>query len=167
MLKLMEKTEVCEITVEQSRTAIESGECCQALSCAQSESWLSGHIGRTSVHEALRVLEVMGMLEMRAGQGTYDRPSSSHSQPVELLQSILQEDVHIVELLEPQIACMAAQSATEEDIASMAAVLERMETSLAAGGTGWKRTSSSIWLCPGRLATTLRSLDPPAALAAG
>jgi GntR family transcriptional repressor for pyruvate dehydrogenase complex len=55
---------------------------------------------------------------------------------------MLQEDVHVVELLEiremlePQIACMAARSATEGDIAYLEEIVQRMEQSLAAGRSG-------------------------------
>jgi GntR family transcriptional repressor for pyruvate dehydrogenase complex len=55
---------------------------------------------------------------------------------------MLQEDNHVVELLEvreffePQIALIAAQSATEDDIKHMESIVERMEAVVADGGTG-------------------------------
>jgi GntR family transcriptional repressor for pyruvate dehydrogenase complex len=143
MLKPIEKTKVYEAAVEQIRAAIESGEWPPGSQLpAERELAEQLNIGRTSVREALRVLEVMGLVEIRPGQGTYVTVNPNHSQPIELLQSMLQEDVHVVELLEirellePQIACMAAQSATAEDIEALSAILERMTDSLAAGESG-------------------------------
>jgi GntR family transcriptional repressor for pyruvate dehydrogenase complex len=143
MLTPIERTKVYQAAVEQIRDGIENGDWMPGAQLP-SERELAEHlsIGRTSVREALRVLEVMGLVEIRPGQGTFVRFNSNHAQPIQLLQSMLQEDAHVVELLEirellePQIASMAAQSATAEEIAAMQAILERMRTSLAEGKTG-------------------------------
>lgn len=142
VLTPIEKTKVYKAAMDQIRSAIESGHWPPGTRLpAERELAEQLDIGRSSVREALRALEVMGMVEIRPGQGAYVRANSNHSQPIELLQSMLQEDIHVVEmlemreLLEPQIACLAAQSATEQDIASMAGILERMESSLAIGET--------------------------------
>lgn len=142
-LKPIEKTKVYEAAVAQITTAIESGLWAPGAQLpAERELADQLGIGRTSVREALRVLEVMGLVEIRPGQGTFVCVNSNHAQPIELLQSMLQEDAHVVELLEirellePQIACMAAQSATTEDIEALSDILERMTGSLAAGETG-------------------------------
>jgi GntR family transcriptional repressor for pyruvate dehydrogenase complex len=143
MLTPIAKTKVYQAAVEQIAQGIEN------------RDWLPGtqlpserelaellNIGRTSVREALRVLEVMDLVEIRPGQGTFVKDRTNHSQPIQLLQSMLQEDVHVVELLEireilePQIACMVAQSATEEDISSLEEIVDRMERSLASGESG-------------------------------
>jgi len=143
MLTPIERTKVYQAAVEQIRDGIENGDWMPGAQLP-SERELAEHlsIGRTSVREALRVLEVMGLVEIRPGQGTFVRVNSNHSQPIQLLQSMLQEDAHVVELLEirellePQIACMAAQSATDEDVAYLSEILKRMERSLAAGQSG-------------------------------
>jgi GntR family transcriptional repressor for pyruvate dehydrogenase complex len=143
MLRPIQKTKVYEAIVEQIREHIEGGiwpEGTQLPSERELAEQLN--IGRPSVREALRVLEVMGLVEIRQGQGTFVAARSNQSRPMRLLESMLQEDSHVVELLEvreffePQIAYLAAQSATEDDIRSMEDILQRMETVIATGETG-------------------------------
>jgi GntR family transcriptional repressor for pyruvate dehydrogenase complex len=143
MLRPIQKTKVYEAIVEQIKANIEGGlwpEGTQLPSERELADQLN--IGRPSVREALRVLEVMGLIEIRQGQGTFVTAQSNQSRPMRLLESMLQEDNHVVELLEvreffePQIASLAAQSATPEDIRSMEGVLARMEHAVAQGGSG-------------------------------
>jgi GntR family transcriptional repressor for pyruvate dehydrogenase complex len=143
LLTPIEKTKVYKAATDQIKMAIESGHWPPGTRLpAERDLAEQLDIGRSSVREALRVLEVMGMVKIRPGQGTYVRANQNQAQPIELLQSMLQEDIHVVEmlelreLLEPQIASMAAHSATKEDIESMAEILERLEGNLAEGGTG-------------------------------
>jgi len=143
MLKPIEKTKVYEAAVEQIRVQIEGGEWPTGTQLP-SERELAERlgIGRPSVREALRVLEVMGLIEIRPGQGSFVTERSPESQQMQLLQSMLQEDEYVVELLEvrellePQIASLAAQSATVDDIRCMEEILGRMEESFSEGGTG-------------------------------
>ena len=143
MLKPIEKTRVYEAAVDQIKNQIEGGEWAAGTQLP-SERELAEQlgIGRPSVREALRVLEVMGLIEIRPGQGSFVSERSSEAQQMQLLQSMLQEDEHVVELLEvrellePQIASLAAQSATEDDIECMEEILEQMERNLNDGGTG-------------------------------
>lgn len=143
MLTPIQKTKVYEAIVEQIRANIESGVWPEGTQLpSERELAEQLNIGRPSVREALRVLEVMGLIEIRPGQGTFVTERSAQSQQIQLLESMLQEDNHVVELLEvreffePQIALIAAQSATEDDIKHMEDILERMETVVADGGTG-------------------------------
>lgn len=143
MLKPIEKTKVYAAAVEQIKAAIENGEWPRGTQLpAERELAEQLGIGRTSVREALRVLEVMGLVVIHPGLGTYVAGNSSHARPIELLQSMLQEDAHVVELLEireilePEIAYMAGQSAAAEDIECLAQILDRMERSLAVGLPG-------------------------------
>jgi len=143
MLKPIEKTKVYEAAVEQIKAQIEGGDW-PAGTQLPSERELAEQlmIGRPSVREALRVLEVMGLIEIRPGQGSFVIERSPEAQQMELLQSMLQEDGYVVELLEvrellePDIASLAAQSATEDDIRFMEETLERMESKFRQGETG-------------------------------
>jgi GntR family transcriptional repressor for pyruvate dehydrogenase complex len=143
MLTPIEKTKVYEAAVEQIKAKIESGEWpADTQLPAERELADQLNIGRTSVREALRVLEVMDLVDIRPGQGTFVKERLNQSRQIQLLQSMLQEDAHVVELLEirellePQIAFLAAQSATSEDIKDMEDILKRMEGSIAEGQTG-------------------------------
>ena len=143
MLKPIEKTKVYEAAVDQIKAQIEGGEW-PAGTQLPSERELAEQlgIGRPSVREALRVLEVMGLIEIRPGQGSFVTERSPEAQQMELLQSMLQEDEYVVELLEvrellePHIASLAAQSATEDDIRCMESILKHMESRFRNGETG-------------------------------
>jgi GntR family transcriptional repressor for pyruvate dehydrogenase complex len=143
VLTPIQKTKVYEAIVEQIKANIEDGVWPEGMQLpSERELAEQLNIGRPSVREALRVLEVMGYIEIRPGQGTFVTERSAQSQHIQLLESMLQEDNHVVELLEvreffePQIALIAAQSATEDDIKHMESIVERMEAVVADGGTG-------------------------------
>lgn len=99
-------------------------------------------VSRSSVREALRSLESQGFIESRQGDGTYIA-----SQPVEALvrplaSVILTEKDDQMELfemrrmIEPDLAYLAAERATEEEIAMMEKVLALQEEQIARGEFG-------------------------------
>jgi GntR family transcriptional repressor for pyruvate dehydrogenase complex len=99
-------------------------------------------VSRSSVREALRSLETQGFIESRQGDGTYIA-----SQPVEslvrpLASVILTEKDDQMELfemrrmIEPDLAYLAAERATEEEIAMMEKVLALQEEQIARGEFG-------------------------------
>lgn len=100
------------------------------------------HVSRSSVREALRSLESKGYLESRQGDGTYIA-----SKPVESLVSPLasvifsekdsqMELFEMRRLIEPQLAFLAAERATEEGIARMEEALAQQEQAIANGESG-------------------------------
>jgi DNA-binding FadR family transcriptional regulator len=99
-------------------------------------------VSRSSVREALRSLESQGFIESRQGDGTYIA-----SQPVESLVSPLasviftekDDQMELFEMrrmIEPDLAYLAAERATEEEIAMMAEVLDLQEEKIARGESG-------------------------------
>ncbi len=99
-------------------------------------------VSRSSVREALRTLETQGFLESRQGDGTYIA-----SKPVESLVSSLasvifsekdsqMELFEMRRLIEPQLAYLAAERATQEEIAMMEQALVLQEEAVARGETG-------------------------------
>lgn len=91
-------------------------------------------VSRTVVREAIRLLSVRGLVEVKAGCGTYVREPSPKdaAAPIELLLKLRQcPDLidHLYEIrhmIEVEIAGLAAERATEEDCAEMAAAIEGM-----------------------------------------
>lgn len=90
-------------------------------------------IGRSSVREAVRYLEAVGMLETRPGLGTFvvsDRPYSKVASSLSAWLANNKEEVlkvfHVREALEGKTAELAALHATEEDFQKMDATLSRM-----------------------------------------
>jgi GntR family transcriptional repressor for pyruvate dehydrogenase complex len=96
-------------------------------------------VSRSSVREALRSLESQGLLESRQGDGTYIA-----SQPVETLVNPLasviftqkdgqRELFEMRRLFEPQLAYLAAERATPDDIQTMEKMLDLQERETAMG----------------------------------
>jgi GntR family transcriptional repressor for pyruvate dehydrogenase complex len=90
-------------------------------------------VGRASLREALKALEIMGLIETRLGDGTYVCQRSEFlSRPLLwAITSSSQTEVHeLVEarkLIETELAGMAAERATAEDLSQIGAHLDRME----------------------------------------
>jgi GntR family transcriptional regulator, transcriptional repressor for pyruvate dehydrogenase complex len=88
-------------------------------------------VSRTSVREALRALEMQGVIESRQGGGTFIRTADTEALVPPLAAAILRgqrelaEVLEVRELIEPGIARLAATRATVEHIAELENLLER------------------------------------------
>ena len=93
-------------------------------------------VGRASLREALKALEIMGMIEIRLGDGTFVRNRSEFfSRP--LLWAIMGSDsegvgelVEARRLMEVEIAGLAAERATPEDIKTLESITNEMENAV-------------------------------------
>jgi len=96
-------------------------------------------VGRSSIRDAVRTLEVMGILEPRQGHGTVVRDLSADALvvPLSLVLTRKRELVHelldVRRMIEPALAARAAKNATPEEIAQMRGILERHEAKLRRG----------------------------------
>lgn len=88
-------------------------------------------VGRNSVREAVRQLEMLGVVEVRQGEGTFVRKLDATS-VVEPFRAILalsasstRQVLEFRTVLEPGIAALAAEHATGAQIERMARALER------------------------------------------
>jgi GntR family transcriptional repressor for pyruvate dehydrogenase complex len=92
-------------------------------------------VGRASLREALKALEIMGLIETRLGDGTYVCQRSEFlSKPLLwAITSSSEADVHeLVEarkLIEGELAGLAAERATTDDLKQIGTHLDRMERS--------------------------------------
>ena len=99
-------------------------------------------VSRTCVREAFRVLESQGFLESRPGNGTYVSNNAIDTLVQPLASFILKEKDYQIELfemrqlLESQLAYLAAERATPENMAKMEKILNRQEKQIANGETG-------------------------------
>src|SRR6267142_2020597 len=90
-------------------------------------------VSRSSLRQALKVLQIMGVISQRVGDGTYLNAGAPSilSEPMEFL--ILLDGISFHELMEarlivePELAARAARRATAEDIAELQQVLTEME----------------------------------------
>ncbi len=99
-------------------------------------------VSRTSVREALRALESLGLVEIRPGEGTFVREMSVEAliEPLALLMFSQREAIGELfearRLLEPAIAALAARRATPEEVKEMERILDQQAKEIAAGRTG-------------------------------
>lgn len=89
-------------------------------------------VSRSSVREAIRSLETMGLLEIRRGKGTYIRAietgAMADAQMLLMLadRRVLENLVEVRVLLEPLMARLAAERATADDLDALRRHLDAM-----------------------------------------
>lgn len=95
-------------------------------------------VSRASVREALRSLELLGIVETRAGGGTFVR----HATPEDLARPLsnlitrghtLTDVIEVRGLIEPAIAASAAQRIRSDELAELRAILQQQAQKVAAG----------------------------------
>lgn len=140
MLEKVKKTQTYEIVVDRIKSEIDKGTWKPGVSLP-SERVLAEQLGvsRPSVREALRVLEVMGYVDIRQGQGTFAKEPDQNEKSSRILLSMLEQDDSVLEVLEireivePQIAYLAAESATNRDIEVLEEIIKRMNEHVKTG----------------------------------
>ena len=99
-------------------------------------------VSRTSVREALRALESVGLIEIRPGEGTFVREISVDAlvEPLALVllsqRAMIEELFEARRLLEPAIAGLAARRASKDEIQEMERTLEAQAREIKRGHTG-------------------------------
>lgn len=93
-------------------------------------------VGRSAVREALAALEVLGIVAVRPGSGTYLRDSTSELLPTTLSWGLMLSAGHTDQLsevrsaLEVEAASLAACRAAEEDLATLDELVAGMRESV-------------------------------------
>jgi GntR family transcriptional repressor for pyruvate dehydrogenase complex len=87
-------------------------------------------VSQAAVREAYRVLELMGVLEITQGRGTFVAPS--YHGGIDEIQVVEQETFQLVtearKLVEPELAAMAAERATSAEITRLIELAREMES---------------------------------------
>lgn len=92
-------------------------------------------VSRTSLREALRVLEVLGLIDVRTGIGAFVKQTGAGALPAEwnaLLKKTQQEMIDLLEVreaLEARAVELAAQKASAEELELCALTLAKMKQS--------------------------------------
>ncbi len=143
MLRAIKKTRIHEEVEAQIHELIRQGRL-KAGDQLPSERELSEtfKVSRTSVREALRTLETKGLIISRTGMGNFvaDLPIEALIAPLAKLlieeKTALADVFELRKLIEPHIASLAAERATNRDIDRMKTILERQGQAVNRGETG-------------------------------
>ena len=90
-------------------------------------------VSRGSIRDAIRGLELLGLVEPRQGAGTIVRHAGAHSAANPFANALKRRKDSVIELLdfrkilEPPLAARAATHASPEETAEMEAILKRQE----------------------------------------
>ena len=96
-------------------------------------------MSRGSIRDALRTLETIGLLETRHGQGTFphelsvDRLVAPLASVMAYRSDLQDELLDVRRMFEPAVARVAAQRATEEDLADLERILDAQRQKLKDG----------------------------------
>ena len=131
MLEPVSKSRVSETAVESIKSFIAHQKLTPGAKLP-SERELSEalNISRTSVREALRTLEIMGLIEVKPGSGVYFKDSAGDlSVPLKTWlpsnEETLREIFEVRQLIEPNIASLAAQRITPEGLEKLRICTEK------------------------------------------
>lgn len=126
---------IYEEIVEQLKEMISNGELKPGQKLP-SERDMAESLGvsRASVREALTALEAIGILDIRPGEGTFVRETSVSATFAPLAMVLEMEQnpggqlMEVRRVLETEMAALAAQRATEEDLKNIETNLNHMKT---------------------------------------
>ena len=141
----LNKTRLYEDIINQIMDSIKSGELKPGDKLPTERDFaLQLNVSRTSVREALRSLEILGVITSKVGSGTYIKEMSldilmdSFAGILQRNDRLIVELIEVRMLLEVEIAKLAAQRINEEKILSLEKAIRLMEKEIKEGGLGIK-----------------------------
>ena len=142
-LQAVKKTRVYEAIVEQLTALILEGEIKPGEKLpSERELCEQFGVGRNSVREATRALESARLVETRQGEGTFvtAQPESLLPMISEKVSSDAESGIHHLfearMVLEPQIAALAAERATDAELVMLEDTIQRQHNAIEGGGLG-------------------------------
>jgi GntR family transcriptional regulator, transcriptional repressor for pyruvate dehydrogenase complex len=151
--RAVHKTRVSEEIIGQVRDLITSGRLKIGDRLpAERELAKILQVGRSTVREAIRALESLGILQARAGEGTFlvSNPAEQKPDPITANAFKSWENqtklFEVRRVVEPDLAALAARRASPEQIAKMREALQEQEAAVKQGDTGMKAESTFHFL---------------------
>ena len=151
--RVVRKTRVSEEIIGQVRDLITSGRLKIGDRLpAERELAKILQVGRSTVREAIRALESLGILQARPGEGTFlvSHPSEQRLDPITANAFKSWENqfklFEVRMVIEPDLAALAARRASFEQIAKMRDALTEQEAAIKQGDTGIKADSNFHFL---------------------
>lgn len=96
-------------------------------------------VSRPSVREAYSALEIVGVLESKAGSGTYVKSDNINKFFEDKIRDISTKEespyeiIEVRKIIEPEIVSRAAKNSTSEDISEIEKILEKMKSEMKDG----------------------------------
>lgn len=143
------KTRVPENIIEQVQDLVASGRLSPG-DRLPSERDLARRfsVGRSAVREAMRAMESLGLIEARAGEGTFvSQPPDGRSGRDPVSAALIHEWntqrklFEVRRVIEPDLAALAARRATREQLERLRIILDEQEAEIRHGGTSIKQDS--------------------------
>lgn len=134
MFTTIKTTKVYEQVIEQIKEMVSNGTLKRGDKLP-SERDLSAQLGvsRTSIREALRALEVIGLLDCRQGEGNFIKENFENSlfEPLSIMFMLNKSKPHEVfelrTVIEVETAALAAKLITEEELHELKQILDMMK----------------------------------------
>jgi GntR family transcriptional repressor for pyruvate dehydrogenase complex len=150
VFRTIHKTRVSESIIEQVRDLIASGRLSPGERLpAERDLAQRFSVGRSAVREAMRAMEFLGLIQARAGEGTFvtlppDKSAAHDPVSASLLQewSTQRKLFEVRRVIEPDLAALAARRATKDQVQRMRTILDEQEAEIRRGGTSIKQDSA-------------------------
>ncbi len=90
-------------------------------------------VGRTSIREALRMLEALGCVQVKHGEGAYVLQAHGLLATTNMIDSLISDSTHILqlyevrELIEPKTAFLAASRRDDTQLRQLQSLLAQLE----------------------------------------
>ena len=133
MFTPIKSPKVYDQVIEEIKNKIKSGDIKKGDKLpSEREMAESLSVSRTSVREAVRALEVIGLVESKQGAGNYIRANFDNSlfEPLSIMfmlqESSIKEMYDLRETLELQCAKLSAQNIEDNELELLTAILDRM-----------------------------------------
>ena len=135
MLTPIKNVKVYEIIMNQIKDIVRSGELKRGDKLpSERDLALKLNVSRTSVREAIKALETLGLIESRHGEGNYIRSDFEDIllEPLSIVFMLLGSDnneiLQLRNVIEPEVAKIAAENITDEEIEKIEDIIEKLST---------------------------------------
>jgi GntR family transcriptional repressor for pyruvate dehydrogenase complex len=136
MLTPIKTTKVYEQVIEQIKGMIASGTLKKGDKLPSERDLVEQlQVSRTSIREALRAMEIIGLIECRQGGGNYVRESFENNlfEPLSVMFMLEKRDpseiIELRKIIEVENAALAAQRITEEELEDIGVIIENLKNS--------------------------------------
>jgi GntR family transcriptional repressor for pyruvate dehydrogenase complex len=136
MLTPIKTTKVYEQVVEQIKGMIANGTLKKGDKLPSERDLVEQlQVSRTSIREALRAMEIIGLIECRQGGGNYVRESFENNlfEPLSVMFMLEKRDpseiIELRKIIEVENAALAAKRITDEELEELGVIIEDLKNS--------------------------------------